>query len=253
MTWLATLARWLDRAGIHARRAIGRGVERRGNQVTIHGLNFSVDNPLITTREKALFYMGIHEAPEIKLARRHLDVKLPLIELGGGVGVLSCILNRKLTHPQDHVVLEANPELIPTLEINRRMNQCEFRILPVAVAYDGPETELTIDSLAASRVGGAGQRRVQVRTTTLAHVLKESGFARVNLIADIEGAEVKLVEREADLLGRQVQTLILETHPRFTGIARTTGMLAQIRSLGFVEAAHWRHVYAFKHRALKTG
>lgn len=252
---LATLARWLDHAGIHARGAIGRRVELHGNQVRLHGLSFSVDNPLITTREKALLYMGIHEAPEIRLTQRYLDVTLPLIELGGGIGVLSCIANRRLLRSRDHVVLEANPELIPTLEHNRGLNGCEFRIVNAALAYDGPETELTINSLAASRVGATDgvQRRVRVAATTLAQVLQPSGFARINLIADIEGAEVDLVEREASLLGSHVQALVLETHPRFTGVARTTAMLERIRSLGFVEVACWRQVYAFASRSPQTG
>jgi len=249
VTWLATLARWLDSAGIHARRAIGRRVERRGNQVTLQGLTFSVDNPLISVREKALIYMGIHEAPEIRLARRHLDARLPLIELGGGIGVLSCMINRNLIRPRDHIVVEANPELIPTLELNRQRNRCQFRVMNVALAYDGPEIELGIDSLAASRVGAPGQRRVRVPATTLESVVRETGFARFNLMVDIEGAEVALVEREGGLLGRRVQVLILETHPRFTGAARTAAMLDRIRSLGFTELARARTVHAFENRS----
>jgi FkbM family methyltransferase len=242
---VAALVRRLDRSGLHARSVIGRLVEVGGNRVTLDGLTFSVGNPLITTREKGLLYLGLHESQEIALVRQHLVAELPVIELGGGIGVVSCIINRILAHPRDHTVVEANPDLIPTLETNRRINRCQFQIRNVALAYDGPEIALAIDSFASSRVDGVGQRQVHVKTTTLALLLQESGFARINLVADIEGAEVHLVEQEGRLLSQHVRTLILETHPRFTGVERATQMLAAIESLGFVETARSHNVLAF--------
>ena len=107
---VAALARWLDRSGLHGRSVIGRLVEVCGDRVTLEGLTFSVDNPLITTREKGLLYLGLHESREIALVHQHLLAELPVIELGGGIGVVSCIINRKLAHPRDHIVLEASIE-----------------------------------------------------------------------------------------------------------------------------------------------
>lgn len=250
LTLLAALARWLDRSGIHSRSLIGRLVEVCGDRVTLEGLTFSVGNPLITTREKGLLYLGLHELQEIALVHQYLIAELPVIELGGGIGVVSCITNRKLAHPKDHIVLEANPSLISTLETNGRINRCEFQIRNVALAYGGPEIALTLDSYVSSRVGGVGPRRVQVATTTLTRLLQESGFARINLVADIEGAEVDLVEHEGKLLRERVQMLILETHPHFAGVERTAQMLAVIESLGFVAAARSHNVFAFENRAL---
>lgn len=244
----AALARWLQRHGVLGRRVIGRLVEFGGNLVTLEGLTFSVGNALITTREKGLIYLGLHESDEIALVHRYLDPGLPVIELGGGIGVVSCIINRKLAHPCDHIVCEANPDLIPTLETNCRINQCEFQIRNVALAYGGPEIALTIDSFVASRLGGVGQRQVQVATTTFARLLEKSGFGRINLVADIEGAEVHLVEQEGTLVSQRVQTLILETHPHFAGVERTARMLAAIESLGFAEAARSHNVFAFENR-----
>jgi FkbM family methyltransferase len=250
MNLVAALVRRLDRSGLHARSVIGRLVEVCGNRVTLDGLTFSVGNPLITAREKGLLYLGLHESQEIALVRRHLGAALPVIEFGGGIGVVSCTINRILANPRDHIVVEANPDLIPTLETNRAINRCRFQIRNVALAYDGPEIALAIDSFASSRIDGAGQRRVHVKTATLALLLQESGFARINLVADIEGAEVQLVEEEGSLLSQRVQTLILEIHPRFTGVERTTQMLARIASLGFVETARSHNVLAFLNRAI---
>lgn len=255
MSWLrqlrpaalaAALARWLARSPFHSRRVIGRLVEMGGNYVTVEGLIFSVDNPLITTREKGQLCLGLHEASEIALAHRHLVAGLPVIELGGGIGVVACIINRKLAHPGDHIVVEANPDLMPTLETNRRVNRCQFQIRNTALAYGDQQVSVAIDSLMTSRVGAAGSRHALVTTTTLAKVLEESGFARVNLVADIEGAEADLVEQEGMLLSDRVQTLILETHPRFTGIERTARMVGAIQALGFAEVDRSVNVFVFE-------
>lgn len=232
---------------------IGRLVELGGNRVTVAGLTFSLDNPLITTRQKSLFYLGAHEVPEIELAHRHLDGELPVIELGGGIGVVSCIINKMLKRSQEHLVVEANTALLPTLEENRRLNRCAFQIRNVALAYGGGEAVLSVDSFATGRVGTHATRHLIVPATTLADLLRETGFARIDLVADIEGAEVGLVEREGPLLQRHVRTLILEAHARFAGVEATARMLASIRALGFAELGRSRQVHAFRNRGRPAG
>jgi FkbM family methyltransferase len=248
--WAAALARRLARSPVDNRWLIGRLVEIGGNHVTVDGLTFALDNSLITTRDKSTVCLGLHEAPEVALVHTRLAAGLPVIELGGGIGIVSCNINRRLAHPRDHIVVEANPDLIPTLETNRRLNRCEYQIRSAALAYSGAETVLAIDSWATSRVGGRGTRRAVVATTTLAKLLRESGFARINLVVDIEGAEADLVEQEGTLLGQRVRTLILETHPSVTGAERAARTIAAIRSLGFAETARVRQVFAFDNRNL---
>ncbi|MGH7547722.1 MAG: FkbM family methyltransferase [Gemmatimonadales bacterium] len=221
--------------------------------MTVAGLTFSLDNPLITTREKSHFYLGIYELPEIELARRHLDGELPVIELGGGIGVVSCVINTMLKHPHEHLVVEGNTDLLATLEENRRLNGCGFRVRNVALAYGGGDAVLSVDSFATGRVGAQATRRLVVPARTLADLLRETGFARIDLVADIEGAEVELVAREGPLLARHARTLILEAHPRFAGPEATAGMLASIRALGFAELGRSGHVHAFRNRWLPLG
>jgi FkbM family methyltransferase len=250
MGWATALARWLARSPIDNRWFIGRLVEIGGNHVTVDGLTFSLDNPLIRTRDKSTVCVGLHEAPELALVQTRLVAGLPVVELGGGIGIVSCNINRKLAHPRNHIVVEANPDLIPTLETNRRLNGCEYQIRSAALAYGEETTMLAIDSWATSRVGGDGTRRAVVTTTTLAQLLRESRFARINLVVDIEGAEANLVEQEGALLGQRVRALILETHPSILGAERAARMIAAIRSLGFVETARIRQVWAFDNPAL---
>jgi FkbM family methyltransferase len=240
----------LARSPIDNRWLIGRLVEIGGNRVTLDGLTFALDNSLIRTRDKSTVCRGLHEAPELALVRTRLVTALPVIELGGGIGIVSCNINRMLAHPGDHIVVEANPDLIPTLETNRRLNRCLYQVRSAALAYGDEQTVLAIDSWATSRVGGGGTRRAVVATTTLAKLVRESGFPQVNLVVDIEGAEADLVEREGALLAQRVRTLILETHPSITGAERAANMIATIGSLGFAQTARVRQVLAFDNLGL---
>jgi len=249
--WAAAAARWLARSPLDNRWLIGRLVELGGNRVTVDGLTFSLDNPLIRTRDKCTVCAGRHEAPERALVRAHLSPGLPAIERGAGIGIVSCSINKKLKQPRNHVVVEANPDLIVTLETNRRLNGCEYQIRNAALAYGREETVLHIDSWATSRLGGrgGGTRGAVVATTTLAQLLRETRFAHVSLVVDVEGAEADLVEQEGAVLGERVRTLIVETHPSIIGVDRTARMIAAIQSVGFAEVARSQQVLAFENLA----
>jgi 16S rRNA A1518/A1519 N6-dimethyltransferase RsmA/KsgA/DIM1 with predicted DNA glycosylase/AP lyase activity len=73
--------------------------------------------------------MGVFEKHERETIKRCLDPNLPVVEVGGCIGVVACTTNRLLQEPSKHVVVEANPDLVPVLEANRQLNQCEFVVL----------------------------------------------------------------------------------------------------------------------------
>jgi hypothetical protein len=97
---------------------IGRAIELFGNRVQMDGMIFSVDCPLISTPHKSTLAFGLHEMEERELVERWLPRDIPTFELGGGLGVVSCLINRKLARPSDQIVVEANPIMIPILEQN---------------------------------------------------------------------------------------------------------------------------------------
>jgi hypothetical protein len=114
---------------------IGRLVELFGNTITIDGVKLSVDNPGILTMHKSSLYFGHYEIGERELAKRHIDPNLPLVEIGASIGGVSCVTNKLLKDPTRHVVVECNPDNIPTLTKNRELNGCQFTIEPFALAY----------------------------------------------------------------------------------------------------------------------
>ena len=211
------------------------------------GLVFSVDNPLVNVRMKSTLADGTYEREERMLIERFLPPDLPVIELGGAIGVVSCFTNRRLVQPEQHVVAEANPLLIPTLSFNRDLNNCQFTVRHTALGYDSDQVDfysgatfLTGSLLPVSR------RSVRVPATTLGSLLEAVGFPTASLIADIEGAEASLVEREPDALRSRIRWFIFEFHPPALGPDRTNELFARLQSLGFQERAREGWVVAFE-------
>lgn len=176
-----------------------------------------------------------YEVAERSLIPRYLDRRLPVIELGGCIGVIACITNRLLENPERHVVVEANPLAIPLLKETRDGNQCTFEILNKAIAYGvpvvtfRPTSNLCANSL---REKEGEESNVHIPATTLRDIVNERKFDSFNLICDIEGHEYELVLNEPDVL-QKATTIILETHARFIGEARNAQMLDNLANLGF--------------------
>jgi hypothetical protein len=101
----------------------------------LDGCTFSLQN-IPESFTKLFLLDGRYELPERRAVQRHLRRDLPVIELGGSLGVVACITNKLLTDPTAHVVVEANPHAIPQLRLNKALNHCGFEIVNSALAYD---------------------------------------------------------------------------------------------------------------------
>lgn len=222
---------------------IGRLIELFGNRIRLNGVILDVNNPLVLTMYKSSMYFGIYEIAERELAARFINRSLPTVEIGGSIGGVSCTVSRLLDDPSAFVVLECNPLLLTTLQRNRDLNHCTFKIEPVALAYGSESISFTIDAhfMMGRLKAGEGQM-VSVPTTTLRSVLDKNGFGIINLISDCEGAEFDLVMHEGDLLRSQVKWFIVETHEPQIGRASVEAMLAELSRLGFVIRSRERSI-----------
>ena len=229
----------------------GALLELRGNVIAIDGCTFSLDSPAISTESKSKFMLNRYERPERDAVRRFLDPERPLVEFGGAIGVISCLANRRLSRPRDHVVVEANPDLVPLLLKNRDFNHCSFTVLPRLVAYGreratfyADKGNFVIGSAVPGRIDDAGTM-VEVETITLQAILEQYRFNTCTLVCDIEGGESDLVRYESEILRSRVATLILEVHEWILGHGRVRELLAEIASLGFRTVAAEGDTYTF--------
>jgi FkbM family methyltransferase len=177
---------------------------------------------------------GTYEAAERRAVDRYVQRDLPVVELGGSMGVVACVTNRLLLDRTAHVVVEANPLAIPYLERNRQLNGCQFGIVNRAIAYEvdtitfRPATDLAGSSI--TRPGP--QSPVTVAAGRLGELVQERGFHRFTLVCDIEGLEYDLVFQEAAVLVK-AGTIIMETHARFIGEDKFRTMMNKLEELGF--------------------
>jgi FkbM family methyltransferase len=183
---------------------------------------------------KVELIMNKYEAPERKAVARYVRQGLPVVELGGSMGVVACVTNRLLKNPAGHVVVEANPLVIPQLELNRTLNRCRFEIVNRAIAYGMESVTFRPSSnVCISSVTTAGDLApVTVETVALRDIVRDRGFTRFNRICDIEGLEYDLVDHEMDVL-KNADTIILETHARFIGDDKCRLMMSKLEHAGF--------------------
>lgn len=234
---------------------------RPNRLVRLDGCRFDAGGGEAGREMREMMLRGLHEKPEREALARFLDPSAPVVELGACIGVVACLVNRRLSDATRHVVVEANPDIVPTLAGNRERNDCRFEIVHAALAYGagGEVTFHVAEDPLCSRVGGgegAGDaaRAITVPAVTLAEVLDGRGFGRCTLVCDIEGAEVELIRREPEVLRSRVATLFIETHDRLLGDAAPPGGTARaLEELGFEAVYEGGDVYVFRNRLLGGG
>ncbi|HEX5875009.1 MAG TPA: FkbM family methyltransferase [Pyrinomonadaceae bacterium] len=225
---------------------LGRFVGMPTTIVRIDGCKFTLDAAL-PVNVVHLLLENNYEAPEREALKKYLDPELPVIELGACLGIVSCLTNRRLRHPEKHIVVEANPTLVPLLAQNRERNGCSFKIVHGALSYGADTVTFKVnDNILASSLNGDEQRAVVVSTVPLKLLLNETGFENVTLICDIEGAELQLVEHELDVIGERVAMIIMELHDRMVGEEPTQRMLQRLESVGFQIVSKDRDVVVMK-------
>jgi FkbM family methyltransferase len=205
----------------------------RKKQVRLDRCIFSLEG--ITDKSTILELLtDKYEASERQAVARYLRRDIPVIELGGSMGVVACVTNKLLKNPTAHVVVEANPLAIPQLELNRKLNGHRFEIVNCAIAYGADSVTFRPSAdLAGNSITRAGnQPPVTVNAVKLGELVQERGFNRFTLVCDIEGLEYDLVCQEGDVL-KQADTIIMETHARYIGADKFRDMMAKLKDLGF--------------------
>jgi len=189
----------------------------KGGRFEADGCIFDIPKKLTTRTYRSCFWQGNYEREERELIRRWIRPDDSVLELGACLGVVSCVTNRLLAANSRHMVVEANPLCIPTLQRNKELNGARFRIEHCAV---GEQPELTFYLHPIYIVGGSSQRPtdrpVKVPGKSLAQLEREGGPFTA-LIIDVEGGEREVLESSAELL-RQYRLVIIELHEFAIGV-----------------------------------
>ena len=231
--------------------ALKTKIQMRGASriVKFESCSFALEE-LPNTSMKLELLTGEYEKPEREAVLHYLQADWSVIELGGCIGVVSCITNKLLDNPANHLVLELNPLVLPYLRSNRDANGCAFHIMDKALAY-GSETvtfKPSLDFWGNSLFHAGGQSPVTVKTTTLANLVEERHFDNFALICDIEGQEYELITREPETI-RKAELIVLEVHPHILGNEKVEFLLSILKNLGFGVLSQSKNVISFRKSA----
>lgn len=69
------------------------------------------------------------EVTEQRQAAKYITSECVVLELGARYGSVSCIINKKLSSPLNQVSVEPDSRVHRALEINRKLNNCDFHIV----------------------------------------------------------------------------------------------------------------------------
>lgn len=186
---------------------------------------------------RSRFYFDAYEVGERTLAKSYLEEQDSIFELGGCIGIVSCVCNKLLKDPSRHVVVEANPELIPWIAENKMINDAKFQIEQGLLSRSS-NGDFHIHKLIVS--GSAdleGGRLVKVPVFSIEKLCEKYSFSPTVLVMDIEGGEISFLDENFEWLNQQatVKKLIVEVHPFIVGQHAIDRFHDQLKELGFVK------------------
>jgi FkbM family methyltransferase len=213
------------------------------------GVRLAIDGGVLSPNMVAAFYKGIYESPEADLIRATMTPDDRVLELGGGVGFIGIIAARIVRHPDQVLIVEANPQLIPVMEQNFDLNGVRPAVRnSVLGKSDAKDVSFFVhqDFWASSLTKFPGARETKVPQLDVRIILSE--FRPTYMILDIEGGEIDLFNG-LNLDG--IQKLCLEVHPQQTGQGAVDNLFASFHAQGFVleHASRLKNVVFFRRRS----
>lgn len=167
------------------------------------------------------FKDGSYEKLEIDTLLPYVNEDSVIINLGGSVGGLACVINNHMANKENMVVVEANPDLINTLENNRDINNLMFHIEHAAVAGQNKEVSFNFNGLSLS--GSIHRKKwlegnkwgeyknVKMKTLTPLDIESKYGMKFNTLSCDIEGEELNLLIDMFDYF-KDFKVMVVEFH-----------------------------------------
>lgn len=223
------------------------------NRIPYRGLTIATASPVVRPKIKAAIFARMYESAEVRFLLQHLPREFDAIELGSSLGVVSCLAKRKIA-PRRLVCVEAHPDVIEVAKANIKLNGLAENTIFVgkALGYDSPTlTFLSGEMSNSGRVAAASEQKagLTVPTTTLAAIQKDHGIDSFSLIADIEGMEWELFEKDQEAI-KSCQFILLEMHSRIGSSDPNLAPLRdRIHGLGFETIDSYGPVACFRRRS----
>ena len=213
----------------------------------VDNCTFHLPSESIDRVGKGYFVLNRYEIHERKLIRKAVDKTASILELGGCLGVISCIANKHLLSPHNHVVVEANPNLIKTLEINKQENNCRFNIENVIISHkDYIDFYISNQSfVSSSTYNSQSGASVKVKGVRPEYLEEKHNIKFDTLVMDIEGAEYNVLTENIEFI-KTLHTIFMEEHPEIIGIEKLNEYEAILLTCGFKKVTHENNISIWK-------
>ncbi len=178
----------------------------------VGSLAFDVPRELTDVSFRGWFPLGRYEREERRYLARYLHPNATVLELGACLGVVSGLTNSLLKHPERHVVVEANPALVPWIEHNRAANSSRYQIEQGMISAQADNTFFIDDVIVLGSTKRSQGRPVNVPGLSIAGLEAKHGLRFDTLVMDIEGGELDFFTAHQGQLG-QFRQIFMEVHP----------------------------------------
>lgn len=155
------------------------------------------DDKLLSQELKQRLVNNVWEENEVEAAK-YVGEDANVLELGGCLGIASIAINKRLSDPKQHVVLEPNPKLIPHMEKIRDDNNCGYSIVD---SFLSTKDEVQDFSLHPTHIMGGklgrigGYEIVKIQSKTIENLEKEHNIVFDTIVMDIEHGEYILYDQ----------------------------------------------------------
>ncbi len=176
-------------------------------------------------------YRDSYETPERKAIKHLVKPDDVVLEIGSGLGIVSAVIASRLADSQQLTTVEANPQLVSSIEAGARANGFRYSPMVGAVGMqDGEVTFFVDDSFESSSAIDRGRATTKVRVKQLAFSRLIEDVQPTAIILDVEGAEKDLLDEALPL---RVRVLCIEFHPHIIGDAPVSSLLSGLLRQGF--------------------
>lgn len=178
----------------------------------INNMQFSIPFELTNFKFRGLFATNIYEKEERKYLQQFLQSQARVLELGGCLGIISCLTNSLLRDKKKHVVLEANINLITHINKNRQKNNCSFQVENCIISKKEDNDFYISDIIVVSSNKKKTNNKTTVKGVTIEYLEKKYDIQFDTLIMDIEGGEFEVLTENKKALSK-FKKLFIEFHP----------------------------------------
>lgn len=192
-------------------------------------IEFIKDHTFYNEKNKKIDHQN-NEIDEQYQAYKFIKPEDIVLELGGRYGSVSVVINKLVKDKNSHVVVEPDENVLPALEKNKKLNQCDFNICPKFISnkskkiiYDGYGT----------RIEDSDDNKINNNQQISYKEFKELYPQKFNaLVADCEGCLGEFLETMKDDFNSLTKIIYEEDQPHMCDYQKIKDKLI---NAGFVE------------------